>query len=785
MKNFLYIFLVAISQLLVAQNNENNTVIDTVVINKITPIVIKKDTLVYNVQSFSEKHDETLEDVLSKMKGIKILSDGEIEVNGKVVRKVLINNKEVSDLGSALITRSLSHENIENIEIRLDEKDNKIKGSIIDNKNFVSLNINIKKDVNSKLFGKLKIDNGYNDKVKIGGITNVFSIKPKTNIHLFAESNNRGKNTINIYDIKNIGEDSFSKIFSLPTNIDDIKSRTRYHEEIYGFDNFISNDKSIFGISMNMPINEKSDIYFGSFSNYNFINKQIINEAFLHQDLLYKYKGNNSINEYNTKNKIQYKLMLNNIKIKADINYEYNNQKILHDVNDRQQLFEKKHTNNGVYFNGEIEYKISDKLGVYYNTNISVNNTAIYTKYNSNIIYSSIIGNNFYQKNINKNWINRNEIGLLYKTEKTGTHTLGYRYLSNHMKDEKISNVTSFGNNKNIIENSERTIFYKNHINRGNISLDIGADYKWAIFPNINTGGFIQKGYFLYEGNIIYNINPFSMVKLSAYSRTDEFPMDKILVGDILKDFNTIFTTRQNQIYPFYNKIYSLSYSNDMGKNKSITAIYTTGISSNLNNQHYNSGILYISPYQLDSKYHMVSINKKGRINKVRISYEIEPEAIINTSEQIINGEKEKATTYRLLMGAKLGYITPNKKIRINYYPKYSSFVFENKIKGQKSYTTFDFLSNNIGVDLFFMDDALKTNVVYRQVNFFQTKGDFKSLDIELVYKTSKYRFNFGVNNILNNKTFTIQDMDKSILNINNNSVFGRYISIGAEIKLN
>ena len=82
------------------------------------------------------------------------------------------------------------------------------------------------------------------------------------------------------------------------------------------------------------------------------------------------------------------------------------------------------------------------------------------------------------------------------------------------------------------------------------------------------------------------------------------------------------------------------------------------------------------------------------------------------------------------------------------------------------------------------MDNALKTNITYRQVNFFQTKGNFKSLDIEFVYKTSKYRFNVGINNILNSRSFIIQDMDKSILNINNNYVFGRYINVGADIKL-
>lgn len=782
MRLVIYILFLFVSQLFMGQIDKKKE-IDTIVLKKETPIIIKKDTLIYDVQSFSSKHDETLEEVLAKMKGVKVLPNGEIEVNGKIVKKVLINNKEVANVGSAVITKSLSHENVEKIEVRLKEKDNKIKESLLNTEEFVSINVILKKSVNSQFFGKQKIDNNYYQNFKIGGVTNVFSINPKTNIHLFGESSNNGKTFINLHNIKNIGQDSYAKIFALPTDIEDIKNRMNYHQEIYGFDNFTANHKSILGLSINTPIDEKSDVYIGSYSDYNFMKKQVTNESFLHQQLLYRYKGDNILVEYNSKNKIQFKSITNNFKVKTDINYEYNNQRVLHNINENEQVFEKKHINKGIYINGELEYKFANHFGIYYNTNLSMNNTVIDTKLAKNILDISMTNQHFYQKHFNKDIIHRNEVGAVYTTDNTGTHTVGYRYIFNNTEDIKASNTIGFFNDKSPFVSNENTVFYKNNIRKGNLFLELGADYKWANFPDINNSKNIRKDFFQYHGDIMYSIGNFSSIKLTAQSKVSEFPMHKVLAGNVLKDFNTVFTTRQNQITPYYNRIYSIIYNNDTGANQGVTAVYTTGTSNNLNNQYYENNILYINSDQLESKYHIISIIKKGRIKKMRISYELEPEALINTSEQIINGEKENATTYRFFMGLKLQYLARSKKVKINYYPKYSSFFFENILKGEKMLSKFDFLSNSLSLNLFFLNEALKTGVTYRQVNFLKTKDDFRSLDVEAVYKTPKYRFNISINNVLNSKNFIIQDMDKSILNISNNAVFGRYISIGAEIK--
>lgn len=754
---------------------------DTLTLKKTTPVFIKKDTIIYNVENFTSKHDENLEVVLSKMKGIKILPNGEIEVNGKIIRKILINNTELSDVGAAAITRTISPADIENISVRLNEKNKKIKESIIEKGEVAVLDIKIKKNVKQKLFGKQKIDVGFQDKFKIGGSTNIFSINPKINTHLFIESNNFGKNTIELHNIKNIGEDSYSRIFSTPTDIDDIKSRSHFHEEIYGFDNFKSNDKSIFGISINIPINKSTDLYLGSFNNYNFISKGSKQESFFYNQPIYNFYNYNRLIEYNTKNKIQLKYISNKIKIKTDFNYVYSNQDIQSEyIHNNKEFFDKIYKNRSLYLNGEFEYGITPNFGVFYNTNISFE--AFNIKTDLFPIINNIPSYNkqslFYQSNDNKQVISNNEFGLLYKTSKTGTHTLGYRYHNNNLENNKLSNFYAFNNNE-IINSSNKTIFYKNNFNKDKLNMSIGIDYSIIKFPNIKENTFIKKEYFQYDGIITYSITNFSSIKISSQNKINLFPIQKVLNGYILKDFQTILVTRNNLITPFYNRIYSVSYDKDWGNKKSIAAIYTMGISDNLNDQYYLNNYIYINANQLTSKYHIFSSSFNGKINK-NFSYGIEPEFIINSSEQTYNNLITKSSAYRFLLGTKINYVFFSKKIQLNYHPKYSYFLF----KDSNNSDMFDFLSNNMNISILFMDKKLKTDIGYRQVNFIKNKSHFIDVNLNLSYKTNKYKVEFSISNLFNQNNFIIHDQDNAILNITNNFVFRRFINLGFEFKI-
>ncbi|WP_277125267.1 hypothetical protein [Capnocytophaga gingivalis] len=53
------------------------------------------------------------------------------------------------------------------------------------------------------------------------------------------------------------------------------------------------------------------------------------------------------------------------------------------------------------------------------------------------------------------------------------------------------------------------------------------------------------------------------------------------------------------------------------------------------------------------------------------------------------------------------------------------------------------------------------------------------------MYKTPKYRWYVEGDNLLGSKYFMTQDFNQSLLNVANNRVFGRYLIVGFEFKIN
>ncbi|RZJ26152.1 MAG: carboxypeptidase regulatory-like domain-containing protein, partial [Flavobacterium sp.] len=58
------------------------------------PVSIKGDTIVYNADSFKSGTERKLEDVLKKLPGVSVNADGEVEVEGKKVSKLMVEGKD-------------------------------------------------------------------------------------------------------------------------------------------------------------------------------------------------------------------------------------------------------------------------------------------------------------------------------------------------------------------------------------------------------------------------------------------------------------------------------------------------------------------------------------------------------------------------------------------------------------------------------------------------------------------------------------------------------------------
>ena len=57
------------------------------------PIVVKKDTIEYSASSFKTSDNDMLEELLKKLPGVEVESDGSITANGETITKIMIDGK--------------------------------------------------------------------------------------------------------------------------------------------------------------------------------------------------------------------------------------------------------------------------------------------------------------------------------------------------------------------------------------------------------------------------------------------------------------------------------------------------------------------------------------------------------------------------------------------------------------------------------------------------------------------------------------------------------------------
>ncbi|MBK9984696.1 MAG: carboxypeptidase regulatory-like domain-containing protein [Saprospiraceae bacterium] len=71
------------------------------------PIEIKKDTILYNADAFKTQPNANVEDLLKKLPGIEVGSDGSIKAQGEDVQKVLVDGKEFFGTDPKMATKNL------------------------------------------------------------------------------------------------------------------------------------------------------------------------------------------------------------------------------------------------------------------------------------------------------------------------------------------------------------------------------------------------------------------------------------------------------------------------------------------------------------------------------------------------------------------------------------------------------------------------------------------------------------------------------------------------------
>ena len=75
--------------------SEDVEMLDAVVVSAVgNPIVVKKDTIEYSAAAYKTTDNDVLEDLLKKLPGVDVDSDGAISYQGETINKIMIGGKE-------------------------------------------------------------------------------------------------------------------------------------------------------------------------------------------------------------------------------------------------------------------------------------------------------------------------------------------------------------------------------------------------------------------------------------------------------------------------------------------------------------------------------------------------------------------------------------------------------------------------------------------------------------------------------------------------------------------
>ena len=165
---------------------------EAVVTGRAAQIVVKKDTLLYNPEAFRTPEGAALEELIKRIPGAEIDEEGNITVNGKAVKKILLDGKEfmLGDIETAL--KNIPVSIIQNVKFYDQQSDQARITGIEDGNKETVLDFTVKKGMNRGYMTNLDIAGGTHHRYASRGMGSSFT--DNTRLVIMGNANNKEEN---------------------------------------------------------------------------------------------------------------------------------------------------------------------------------------------------------------------------------------------------------------------------------------------------------------------------------------------------------------------------------------------------------------------------------------------------------------------------------------------------------------------------------------------------------------------------------------------------------------
>ncbi len=165
---------------------------EAVVTGRAAQVVARKDTLIFNPEAYRTPEGSAIEELIKRIPGAEVDEDGKITINGKEVKKILLDGKEfmLGDVETAL--KNLPVSIIQNMKFYDQQSDQARITGIDDGEKETVLDFTIKRGMNRGYMTNLDLAGGTHDRYASRGMGSSFT--DKTRFVLMGNLNNKEEN---------------------------------------------------------------------------------------------------------------------------------------------------------------------------------------------------------------------------------------------------------------------------------------------------------------------------------------------------------------------------------------------------------------------------------------------------------------------------------------------------------------------------------------------------------------------------------------------------------------
>ncbi len=744
------------------------------VIIKNIPITKKGDTINYSVGAFKDQKDRVIADVLKKLPGIEVLTDGKILYQGKPIQKYYIEGLDLLEGKYNLANNNLPANSVSKVQVLENHQPIKLLDSLVFSDK-ASLNIKLKKNI--VVTGTSKLGVGLTPFLWDVNITPM----------LFSKK----QQMITSYQSNNIGNDISNEIKSL--TIEELLEQTENSKEkldwvtiqelptpTFHKKRWLNNNAHL--LSSNYLIRLKKDLDFK-------VNVSYINDY-------QKQNGETAITFFtptttiNTIEDTKNRLFSNSLKTKFILtkntakNYFKNTFEIDKDwdfqkgiVNLNTQEFKQKAKIPFLSLNNRLKIikPFGKKLITFksiLNYSKSPQNLSVNFNKSQDLLNNGYVFNKLDQEIEHSNFYTNNSFSFTKSIKKlTLVPMIGFS-----IKNQKLNSLVSLfdNNNKNILQSN-----FQNNLSFNNSSLyfNLNTQYrirKWrieleALFKNqtfdridvfLNKNQNLSKLIFEPQLTIKKDLNDFWKTSLSVNSKNSFGDINQLYYGYIFNNYRNI-QKYETPILEGLNRNFSFgfSYRNPI-KSLFFNSFYSYSLSSqnlvfgsNIN----TNGATSFGFFEQNNNNNTHNINLRGSkyFSKIKTTLTLITDTSLNKKEQLLNNTLVDITTKKIKLKGKIDTeITEWLSLQYQNTFSISNIEFQNQepfetIINQKHLLNFNFYPSSnqyIGFDTEFYKNNFSNQ---NQENY------FLNLNYTYTFIKSKIDLELNWNNILNTKRFT------------------------------